>query len=500
MTPRPIPRHCAPYLLAAVLLSGCLMGPDFVKPAAPASQRISARPLPAATVATPIPGGESQRFVEGGVLPAQWWKSFGSPLLDGWVDEALAHSPTLAAARATLEQQQALLGADTGLLYPSVTANAGATRRKTSSAAFGGGNVRGSIFNLYQASVDVSYGLDLWGGTRRGLEGQNALVAARQYQTSAAYLTLVGNVVTSAVAVAAAQAQVQLAADINQGYQRTVQLKQKQYALGAIAKSELLTVQSQQAQFAPQIPQLQQQLVVARNRLAVLLGRLPSEFDSGAFDLTVLTLPQDIPVALPSELVRRRPDIAAAEAQLAVASANVGIASANQFPALNLTASIGTQASRPKDLFDQSIWSLAANLTAPIFDGRNLRYRKKAAVSAYQVAQAEYRGTVLKAFNEVADALSAVDNDSQLLAAQQNAYALASQAEALTDARYRSGSAASFELSDAQLTTYAARQNLLRALASRYQDTAALFQALGGDGWNRSAPEPATATTASITP
>ncbi|MDO9453856.1 MAG: efflux transporter outer membrane subunit [Stagnimonas sp.] len=484
--------------VAAVLLSGCMLGPDYTKPEAPTTQRIAGKPLPAATVAAPIKGGESQRFVEGGVLPAQWWKTFGSPVLDGWVDEALAKSPSLASAEATLRQQQALYIAAGGTLYPSVTANGGATRQKTSGSAFGGGSVPGNIFNLYSASVDVNYGLDIWGGTARSIEGQLALVEATKYQTSAAYLTLVGNVVTSAVSVASAQARLKTAREIAEAYVDTVRLAQKQFDLGASARSDVIAAQTLLAQSQANIPPLEQELTAASNRLAVLLGRYPSEFDNGGFNLTALTLPQEIPVALPSTLVERRPDIAAASAQLAVASANVGVAVANRLPQLTLSASVGTQAAKPKNLFDEDIWSIGANLAAPIFDGGTLKARKDAAVAAYDGAQADYRNTVLNAFNEVADALSALDNDARRLAAQQSAFDLATESLRLTEATYRTGSATIFDVRDARLTAAAAQQNLVLALATRYQDTAALFQALGGDGWNRNTPPPEA--TASNTP
>lgn len=502
MNPPSPPRahRLAPICVTALLLTGCLIGPDPLRPDAPSAQRISATPLPAATVSAPMKGGEAQRFVEGGVLPAEWWKTFGSPTLNGWVDEALAKSPSLALAEATLRQQQALYEAATGTRYPSISGNAGARRQKTSAAGFGGGGVRGSIFNLYEASVDVSYRLDLWGGTRRGIEGQLALAEATQYQTSAAYLTLVGNVVTSAVSVASAQARLKTASDIAESYIDTVRLAQKQYDLGATAKSDVIAVQTLLAQSQANIPPLEQELNVARNRLAVLLGRYPSEFDSGGFDLTALTLPQDIPVSLPSELVARRPDIAAASAELQVASANVGVAAANRLPQLTLSASVGTQASKPKNLFDQTIWSLGANLAAPLLDGGSLRARHKAAVAAYEGAQASYRSTVLNAFSEVADALSALDSDARQLAAQQSTFDLAKRSLGLTEARYSSGSATIFDVRSARLTAAAAQQNLVLALATRYQDTAALFQALGGDGWNRKTPAPGETAAAAATP
>jgi NodT family efflux transporter outer membrane factor (OMF) lipoprotein len=472
--------------LLAVLslqLSACVLGKDYVAPQAPGVDRIAAKPLPAATASAPLPGGESQRFVEGGVLPARWWTQFGSEMLNAWVDEAFAKSPTLASVEAKLRQQQALLQASSGSLYPVVSANATANRNKTSGSAYGGSNIPGSIFNLFGASVAVDYGLDLWGGTRRTIEGQSALLEAQQQQTSAAYLSLAGNVVTSAISVASAQARLQTAKAIVDSYKDTVRLAQKRYELGASAKSDVLAVRSLLAQSEADIPALEQELAVASNRLAILLGRMPSEFDSGEFDLASLTLPQEIPVALPSELVQRRPDIAAASAALHVASANVGIASANRLPSLLLHASIGTQAGKASQLFDETIWSLAGNLTAPLFDAGTLRAQQKAAVAAYEAAEADYRNTVLNAFGQVADTLSALETDARSLAALQTAFDVAKQSAEITEARYKTGSATIFDVRADRLTAARALQRQVAAVATRFQDTAALFQALGGTAW-----------------
>ncbi len=483
-------------VLASISLTGCLLGPDYTKPAAPTIASVTASPLPAATVSTPVHGGEAQRFIDGGVLPAQWWKAFGSSVLDGWINEAFTNSPTLASAEATLRQQQALFEAATGQLYPSVTGNFGAARRKTSASAFGGGGVRGSIFNLYDASVNVNYDFDIWGGTRRGIEGQLALADAKRYQTSAAYLTLAGNVVTSAVALASAEQRLQTAIPLVAEYADSLRLTQKKVELGAGSKSDVIAIQASLAQLQAQLTPLQQQAVTARNHLALLLGRFPSEFDHKTFSLATLTLPQEIPVAVPSELVRRRPDIAVASAQLAVASANVGVAAANQLPSIAITASVGTQASQPKRLFDQTIWSLAGNLAAPLFDAGTLSAKKKAAVAAYEAAQADYRVTVLNAFNQVADALTALDSDANVLAAQQRNLDLSRQTLVLTDARFRIGSANVFEVRQARVAAAQAELDFIIALAARYQDTAALFQALGGEAWNAAAPATAVSSSA----
>ena len=233
--------------LLPLLVSACVVGPDYQAPAATTAQRITGQPLPAETVSTPVKGGESQKLVEGGVLPERWWTLFGSPAIDGWVDEAIRNSPSLAIAEATLRQAEANYRAATGAYYPSVTAGAGASRQKISGASAGGG-FPGSIFNLYNASVTVSYALDLWGGVQRAVEGQGALVEAQRRQSQAAYLTLAGNVVTSAIALASADAQLKTARDIAAAYVDTVKLVEKRLEIGAGTRAEVIAVASRKAQ------------------------------------------------------------------------------------------------------------------------------------------------------------------------------------------------------------------------------------------------------------
>jgi len=479
MNRAPVPFRLLPLAALSLFAAGCAVGPDYVPPKASATARLSSQPLAAETTSTPVKGGESQKLVEGGVLPARWWTLFGNATLDGWVDEAIANSPSLDAAEATLRQAEANYRAATGSLYPSVSVGAGASRNKISGAAAGGG-FPGSIFNLYDASVSVSYALDLWGGVRRGLEGQVAIVEAQRWQSQAAYLTLAGNVVTSAIALASADAQLKTARDIVAAYDDTVRLVQKRFELGAGSRADVIGVTARAVQAQANVPPLERARVQAANQLAVLLGRYPSEFDAAGFTLESLTLPRELPVSLPSTLLAQRPDIAVAEANLRIASANVGIAQANRLPSLVLTAQLGTQAGMPKDLFKEDIWSIGANITAPIFDGGRLNAQKKAAVAAYEAADASYRQTVLEAFRDVADALAAVDIDARALQAQHQAYALATENFLLTEKRFKAGSANTLEVRDAKLSAGLAQQLFVQALAARYANTAALFTALGG--------------------
>lgn len=500
-----IPRSPAAFArtaFAAALLplfTACAVGPDYTPPAATAATRVTAQPLPAETVATPVKGGESQKLVEGGVLPARWWTLFGNATLDGWVDEAIRNSPSLDAAEATLKQAEANYRAATGSLYPSVSVSGGASRSKISGASAGGG-FPGSIFNLYDAGVQVSYALDLWGGVQQGIAGQLALVDAERRQSQAAYLTLAGNVVTSAVALASADAQLKTARDIVAAYDDTLRLVNKRLELGAGTRAEVIAFSSRQAQARANVPPLERERARAANQLAVLLGRMPSEFDAGSFTLDALTLPRELPVSLPSALVAQRPDIAVAEANLRVASANVGIAEANRLPQLTLTAQLGTQASKPSELFKEDIWSIGANLAAPLFDGGRLKAQRDASVAAYSAAEAAYKQTVLEAFRDVADALMAVEVNARALAAQHQAYQLALENLDIAEKRFRAGAGNTLEVRDAKLSAGQAQVLFVQAQAARYADTAALFTALGGALPDAGASGAMTSTAASSAP
>jgi len=475
----------ASALLAATVaatLAGCTVGPDFRRPEAPSADRYTETPLPNETATAPGTGGAAQRFVPGG-LPAQWWSLFHSPELDGVVREALAHNPTLSAAEATLRQAQENLAADRGaLLYPSVTGNLSATREKVGptppfNQAF--------LFNLYNASVDVSYALDIAGGNRRQLEGLQALVDYQGYQLEGARLALTANVVTAAIREASLRAQIQATRDTLAAQQEVVERTQRQYQLGGVARLDLVSVQAQAAQTGATIPPLESALAQVRHQLAILTGRTPGEASIPQFVLDSLHLPEDIPVSLPSELVRQRPDIRASEALLHQASAQVGVATANLYPQVTLTGSLSGQSGQLQNLFaGPALWSIGAGLLQPIFRGGQLQAERRAAIAAYDAAQAQYQQTVLQAFGNVADTLRALEEDARTLKAQADAEALAGDRLALTRKQWELGGTSYLALLDAQRQYELARAALVSVQGSRYADTAALFQALGGGWWN----------------
>ena len=471
----------------AVLMAGCAVGPDFERPAAPSVKGYTAEPLPKHTAAADAAGKQSQQLMDGGDIPGQWWELFHSPALNQLVERALKANPNLQAAQATLRQAQENVYAAQGALYPEVNANGSVTRQKFVGAQFGQPNNPGSIFSLYNASVSVSYGLDLFGVARRTLEAMGAQEEFQRFQLEGAYLTLTSNVVTTAVQEASLRAQIAATRDVLDAESQQLDLLQNQYKVGGIALSSVLAQKTALAQTRATLPALEKQLALIRNQLATLAGYFPSENEEAAFDLEMLQLPQDLPVSLPSKLVEQRPDIRAAESLLHAASAQIGVATANMFPQLTLTGGAGSVATTSGALFSSGsgVWNLGANLAQPIFRGGMLLHQKRAAVAAYDAAAAQYRGVVLSAFQDVANVLDALQSDANIFEAQAAAAQSASDSLDIARKQYQFGASSYLTLLNAQLAYQQTRIALAQARASRYADTAALFQSLGGGWWNR---------------
>jgi len=473
-------------LLMTLSATGCVLGPDYKAGEIAAGDRYGTTAPAEQTVATPVVGGEAQRFLAGRDVPQQWWTLFRSEKLNALVTEALAASPTVKSAQAALRQAQFTLKARGADLYPTAEVSAGGTRQKIDTGSFGNPGGGSSIYNLYNASVGVSYGIDLFGGTRRGIESAIAQADFQRYQSEAAYQTLIANVVTATAQEALLKTLIQGQQAIVADQEKLLKLTRTQFELGAIGKSDVLVAESVLASERAKLPALQLQITQAQNQLAVYLGKLPSEQVASNIELSDLTLPQDLPVSLPSTLVRRRPDVLAAEASLRAASANVGLAEADRFPKLALSASYGTQASKAGDLFKGDVWSLGANLTAPIFNHGALTALFGGAKAAYEQSEADYRLTVLNAFRNVADALRQIETDALQLQAQNDAATSAAQALKLAKLQYELGAASYLTLLSAQQQDVLARTGLVQAQAARLISTVALFQALGG-GWNTEA-------------
>ena len=476
--------------IAGAVLASCTVGPDFRRPDAPSATRYTETSVPQETVSSPGMAGEAQHLVSGADIPAQWWALYRSEPLERLIREAIADSPNLAAAQATLRQAKENLIADTGaLLYPRVDANLSATREKLSAAElFGGTGGQTNIFNLYNASVNVTYLLDIFGGSRRELEGMQALVDYQNYQLQGSYLALTSNIVTTAVREAQLRAQISATRDIIAAEEKQLDLTQRQYQLGAVARLGVLALKTELEQTRATLPPLERELASTRHQLAVLAGRLPSEAALPVFELETFTLPQELPVTLPSELVRQRPDIRASEALLHQASAEIGVATANLYPKITLSGDFGTSTNQFRNIFaGPSVWSIGAALLQPLFHGGELEAKRRASIAAFDAANAQYRQTVLQAFQNVADALRALETDARALSAQAEAELAARQTLDLTQRQFQLGGASYVALLIAQRQYQQAKLALALAQATRFADTAALFQALGGGWWNREA-------------
>jgi NodT family efflux transporter outer membrane factor (OMF) lipoprotein len=472
-------------LLPAVLLGACALGPDFVRPLPPDADRYLREPLVAATVPA---DGLAQHFLPGAALPADWWRLFKSAALDTAVRQALANSPTLQAAEASLRQSQDNLRAGDGVFYPRIDAGL-AGERARSAPLQQGSATPGTVFNLVTASGTISYPLDVFGGERRTVEGLGAQVDQQRQAGKAAYLTLSANVVNTCIARAAYAAQVRATVQLIALENEQLRGIEAQVRAGTAPYANLLSqralIAASQALLAP----LRQKISQADHLLALLQGSTPSQAVLPDIELQDLALPADLPVSLPSQLVRQRPDILLAEAQLHAASAAIGVATAAMFPSFGLSATYGAAGTSLGNLLGAGsrFWSIGPSLTAPLFRGGSLWYGRQAAIDAYQQQLASYRQVVLAAFAQVADTLKALEHDAQALQAQHDAQAAAAGALALLQANYGAGLVAYVDVMTADVQLHTASIAYLQAVAQRQQDTVALFVALGGGWWNAAA-------------
>lgn len=487
--------RAATAVLAGVALAGCAAGPDFARPATPDVQRYTRAPLPAQLGTAQ---GLAQRLVPDADLAADWWRRFKSPALDAAVARALANSPTLQSAEAKLRVAQDNLRAGNGVFFPRLDAGLGAERAR-SAPGLQGSTAPVSIFNLVTLSGSISYPLDLFGAERRTVEGLGALVEVQREARQAAYLTLTANVVNACIARAGYLAQIRSTEALIALETEQLRGIDAQVRAGTAPYANLLSQRSLIAGNRALLAPLRQRAAQAEHLIAQLQGELPSQSTPPAIELDSLALPTDLPLGVPSELVRRRPDILAAEAQLHAASGNVGVATAAQYPSFTLDASYGSAGASLAKLFGAAgrFWSIGPSLTAPLFHGGALRAQRQAAVDAFDAAQADYRQTVLAAFAQVADALRALEADAQSLQAQSESEQDARESLALLQANYRAGVAAYVDVLTADAQYHTASIATLQAVVQRHQDTVALFVALGG-GWSDPAPAAAGAPRADI--
>ncbi|MDE2260617.1 MAG: efflux transporter outer membrane subunit [Betaproteobacteria bacterium] len=475
----------APSALVFLLtmLAGCTMvGPDFSKPAAPGVNQYTENTQPTTVTDHDV----TQTFSRDQDIQADWWKLFHSTALNELIEVGLKNNPSVAAAEAALVNARESVSAQRDNLFiPAINAQAGEIRQRLSPEAFGfPGNP--STFSLTNASVQVSYTLDFFGANRRQIESMEAQVEAERYLLQAARVTLAANIVTTAIREASLRDQLHASETVEQLESKTLGILEIRERLGAVSQTEVQLQRASLAQARAIVPGLQKQLAQTRHQLAVYVGKFPGETGLPHFQLKDLTLPQKLPVSVPSALVHQRPDILISEAQLHQATANLGLTIAGAYPNVTLSASFGAIATRPGDLFNtgSSIWSLGGSLVQPLFHGGALEAEQRAAQAALDQAAAQYRQTVLNAFQNVADVLRALESDASTLAAQSDASGASLRSLSLAQAQYASGGISFLALMNAEERQNQTQLALIQAQAARLADSAALFLAMGGGWWN----------------
>ena len=478
-----------PLLLAATAaatLAGCTVGPDFERPAAPGETTYVSPSDPT------LRDTKGPTTLAGAGPQLAWWQAFGSPALNGFVEQAIAHNASLEASNATLAAARQELVAARGRQLPQVDATARVEHEQVNLQAFGfpGQNPE---FDLYSVGGGISYPLDLFGGRRRRTEQVGAQAEAQLRQTQAAHLSIAGQVVNQVLLIAAIRARIETADRLLEEDRRNIDLTQKRKDAGEGTLVEVLNAQAQFEADRGDIPQLGQQLAEARHLLATLTGIAPSALGATDFTFTSFTLPRTVPVTLPSALVHQRPDILQAEATLHASTAAIGVATAQLYPDITLGGTV-TQGTPAFDKIFSSAtrgFDLFAGLTAPLFHGGTLKAEKRAAVARAQAADATYRQTVLDAFRQVADLLQSLDSDARSVANQHEAVDVASRSLRLSRRSFQVGNTGILQTLDSERLYQRASSNLVDAQARQFLNVARLYVATAG-GWTGNAAAPDT--------
>jgi NodT family efflux transporter outer membrane factor (OMF) lipoprotein len=463
-------------LVATMTLAGCAFAPPAKPPAPPTPAHYAVQPTPADSAKA---DDVAQHFSLGARAVPAWWRLYGSDTLDAWVDEGLRNNPSLAATQHTLEAAHQLLRAQVGAnMLPTLDAQGQTSRQRA--LGFPGIGPPTNLYDVYAGQLALSYNFDLFGATRHGIEQTAAQVDQQSYEFDAAKRALAANIVIAAINASSLAEQLSTSERLSTLAHEQAALTERSYRLGAASQDDVLVVQQQAASIDTSIPPLRSQALRARHALAVLMGRTPDQAPSN-LTLAQLHLPADVPVSVPSDLLQQRPDVLAAEASVHAASAQVGVATANLFPHISLSAALGSAAFKPANLFTASgsIWSAGVSLTQPIFHGGALMAQRKAAIASYNASLAQYQQAVLNAFQNVADTLTALNQDALTLQAATDEAAAASQSFTDTDARYRLGAASYPEAVISEQHLQSAKLSEIQARAARMSDTAALFQSMG---------------------
>lgn len=452
-------------LLLSLALTACAVGPDYSRPKFD---------LPAST-----PTQQAS-------VASDWWQQFHDPVLDQLISEALQHNQDLALSAAQVDEAAALAGIARAQLLPSLAANAGYQRARTSAETTTAGSPL--VSDVRTANLTASWELDLWGKLRRSNEAARATLAASQYNRDAARLSLSAQVAQTYFQMRAFDAQLDIAKRTLDSREASLLLRQKRFKGGMTSELDMRQAESEAASARATIPQLSKSLQQTETALAVLLGRSPRELLEGKLQrgqaIDLLTVPPSIPADLSSSLLERRPDLAAAEAQLIAANARIGVAKAAYFPSISLTGALGSQSLSMETLFSGATrtWSFVGNATAPIFNFGQTGLNVDAASARQRQALAQYQKSVQTAFKETQDALVASSSAREVQEAQTTQLTALNRALHLATLRYDNGYSSYLDVLDAERNTFQAELNLVNAQLDRLNAAISLYKALGG-GW-----------------
>ncbi|NHO33136.1 efflux transporter outer membrane subunit [Acetobacter fallax] len=479
-------RKTVTVLLATTLLSACAVGPNFHRPAAPQSQYVQGGIKSATSTVPERLQGDTQTFTSGANIPADWWTLFHYPELDQLVRHVLARSPTLEAATRALFASQQDKKASESALYPSVSGMYNPARFKTSRAYSNVPMANNWNYTIHTAQLNISYSPDLWGGVRRQVESAKAQRDAQKYQLEAAWLTLTSSVVNAAIAYAMVREQIRTTQEMIADQERILKSTLAQQTLGNVSGNDVAMQRTLLAQTKATMPPLRQTLATLHDEIAALANDMP-DTPTPEFELARFSLPANLPVSLPAQLIDQRPDIRTAEEYFHAACAQVGVAIANRLPNVQLGFSPGFAAATIAQMAVPGYgqWTLGAMITQPLFDGFQLQHQEKGARLRYDQAAAQYRATISGAVQDVADSLNAIHNDADALTQASEAATQASRSATISQAETRLGALSQIAMLTIQTTSLQTRLDLVEARAARLSDTVGLFQSLGGGWWNR---------------
>lgn len=484
------PRRLGIALVVTAMLTGCAVGPEFQIPSAP--DVAGYLPTMGASRLASRERAASAAFAHGAYISDRWWELLQSPHLNELMRSALIQNADLQAAEAAVRVAQANALAERGALFPVVTADFNASRQRPAGTLSSPlATPTPSVFSLHTAQVDVAYVADVFGGVRRQIETTDALLDVQVFAREGVYLTLTANIALAAIQEASLRGQIAATRRIIGIQTQLLTTLRRQNEAGQIALPDVVTQETALAQARLQLPPLERALGQQRDLLAFLAGRFPSEDVAATFNLNSFRLPRRLPLSLPADLVRQRPDVRVAEANLHAANAQIGVAIANRLPQITLTGNAGSTATNIGKLFTPgtNFWMLAGNAAQTVFDAGTLANRQTAAEQAQAQTAAQYRSTVLAAFQNVADVLRALQSDDAALSAARTAERSASRNIDLIRMQVDRGQFNISVLIGAQQAFLQTSLAVVQAEAARLADTVALFQALGGGWWNR--PQPA---------